>query len=250
LKVKKKIRIYWETQITSHSSRGVSSIKVSGGVPLFHVKVRGRKEAGKKLAEELLEYRGKDNIVYAIPRGGVVTAYEIAKELGSPLDIIIPRKIGAPGNPELAVGAVTEDGTTILNNRLIAGLRISESYIESEKERQIEEIKRRVKAYRGEAPPKDLEGKTVILVDDGIATGATVRAAIHSIKRSRPSTLVVAVPVGPPDTIEELRGEVDRLVCLVSYEPFFAIGQFYEDFSQVEDKNVVNLLKRARKSER
>jgi len=214
---------------------------------VFYRKFKNREEAGKRLAEELSEFQGKDVVVFAIPRGGVVTAYEIAKALDAPLDLIIPRKIRAPSNPELAIGAVTENGTTILNNGLIAGLRIPESYIECEKERQIEEIKRRVKTYKGESPPTNLEGKTVILVDDGIATGATVRAAIHSVKRNRPSTIVIAIPVGPPDTIEKLRVEVDRLICLVSCEPFFAIGQFYENFSQVEDRYVIDLLKRARK---
>ncbi len=213
---------------------------------MFERRFKNRKEAGKKLAKKLLEYRRKTTIVFAIPRGGVVTAYEIAKKLDAPLDIIIPRKIGAPGNQELAIGAVTEDGTTILNTRLVTMLGISDAYIESEKTKQIEEIKRRVKTYRGEQLPKDFGGKIVILVDDGIATGATVRAAIHSLLKGNPSFIIVAIPVGPPDTLKELKQEVDKLICLVSYEPFFSIGQFYVDFSQVPDKDVITLLKKTK----
>jgi predicted phosphoribosyltransferase len=213
---------------------------------MFERRFENREEAGKRLAKELLAYRGKATIVFAIPRGGVVTAYEIAKVLDAPLDIIIPRKIGAPGNQELAIGAVTEDGTTILNTRLVTMLGISDAYIESEKVKQIEEIKRRVKTYRGEHSPKDIEGKIVILVDDGIATGATVRAAIHSLRKGNPSFIIVAIPVGPPDTIQELKQEVDKLICLITYEPFFAIGQFYTDFSQVPDRDVITLLKKTK----
>jgi len=211
---------------------------------MFERRFKNREEAGKKLAEKLLEYRGKATIIFAIPRGGVVTAYEIAKVLDAPLDIIIPRKIGAPGNQELAIGAVTEDGTTILNTHLVTILGISDAYIASEKIKQIEEIKRRVKTYRGEYLPTNIEGKIVILVDDGIATGATVRAAIHSLLKGKPSSIVVAIPVGPPDTIKELKQEVDKLICLVSYDPFYAIGQFYADFSQVPDRDVIVLLKK------
>ena len=211
---------------------------------MFERRFENREEAGKRLAKELVAYRGKATIIFAIPRGGVVTAYEIAKVLDAPLDIIIPRKIGAPGNQELAIGAVTEDGTTILNTRLVTMLGISDAYIELEKAKQIEEIKRRVKTYRGEYLPTNIEGKIVILVDDGIATGATVRAAIHSLRKGKPSSIVVAIPVGPPDTIKELKQEVDKLICLVSYDPFYAIGQFYADFSQVPDRDVIALLKK------
>jgi len=215
---------------------------------MFHNRFKNREEAAKRLAKELTEYREKNPVVLAIPRGGVVVAYEVAKALNAPLDLIIPRKIGAPGNPELAIGAVTEDGTTILNQHLVAELGISKEYIELEKEEQIQEIRRRIRVYREDAPPQSLEGKTIILVDDGIATGATMKAAIHSIRKQRPSAIVVATPVGPPDTVEELRREVDRLVCLIVFEPFFAIGQFYEDFSQVNDDEVIRLLRLSRKS--
>lgn len=140
---------------------------------------------------------------------------------------------------------MTEDGTTILNQRLIDDLRISKEFIELEKADQIQEIKRRTKAYRGDSPPLDLKNKTVILVDDGIATGATMKAAIQSVRRHKPSSIIVAVPVAPPDTVEELKKEVDKLVCPIVFEPFFAIGQFYEDFNQVSDEEVIKLLKSA-----
>lgn len=208
---------------------------------------KNREEAAKILAKELLKFKDKKPVVLAIPRGGVVLAYEIAKELNAPLDIIIPRKLGSPGNPELAIGAVTEDGTAILNKNLIEELEIPENYIESEKERQIKEIKRRMKTYRGEEPPIDLKEKTLILVDDGIATGATMKAAINSIKKKGPSAIIVAAPVAPPNTLEDLKRIVDEVVCPVVFEPFFAIGQFYEEFSQVSDEEVIKLLKASRK---
>jgi len=213
---------------------------------MFHNQFKNREEAGRKLAERLLEWREKNPLVLAIPRGGVAVGYEIAKALKAPLDIIIPRKIGAPGNPELAIGAVTEDGTLVLNDDLVVAFRVSGDYVEVVRKREIEEIKRRRKAYLGDTPLRSLRDKTVILVDDGIATGATVRAAVESIRRQEPRVVVVAAPVAPPETVRALEGEVDEVVCLVVFEPFFAIGQFYEDFSQVSDEEVIELLKRSR----
>jgi len=207
---------------------------------------RNRVEAGRRLAAELREYKGQDIVVLAIPRGGVVIGYEIAIELGAPLDIVVPRKIGAPGNPEFAVGAVTEDGTRVLNEGAIEMLGVSEEYLGRIIEREIDEIKRRVTTYRRGVEPENLAGKTVIVVDDGLATGATMKAAIASIRKRGISKIVVAVAVAPPDTVRELSKDVDRIVCPVVYEPFFAIGQFYDDFSQVEDDEVINLLKLAR----
>lgn len=215
---------------------------------MFYSRFKNREEAGKRLAEKLLEWKEKNPVVLAIPRGGVVVAYEVAKALKAPLDLIIPRKIGAPGNPELAIGAVTEDGTLVLNEDLVAGLRIPEDYVETLREREMEEIRRRKKAYLGDIPPQSLRDKTVILVDDGIATGATARAAIKSVLRQKPLAVVVAAPVAPPETVRALEREVDRVVCLVVFEPFFAIGQFYEDFSQVSDGEVIEFLKRSRKT--
>lgn len=215
---------------------------------MFYSRFKNREEAGKKLAERLLEWEEKNPIVLAIPRGGVTVAYEVAKALKAPLDLIIPRKIGAPGNPELAIGAVTEDGTLILNDDLVARLRVSEEYVEAVKEAEMEEIRRRKRAYRGDMPPQSLRDKTVILVDDGIATGATVRAAVKSLRRQKPRAVIVAVPVAPPESVRALEREVDKVVCLVVFEPFFAIGQFYEDFSQVSDEEVIEFLKRSRRT--
>ena len=210
---------------------------------MFYSRFKNREDAAEKLARELLEYWDKNPVVLAIPRGGIVIGYEVAQIVNAPLDLIIPRKIGAPNDSELAIGAVTEDGTTILNQQLVAELGVSNEYIESEKSKQIQEIRRRIKVYRGEAAALSLEGRTIILVDDGIATGSTMKAAIHSIRKKKPSAIVAAAPVGPPDTVEELKKEVDKLICLIIYEPFFAIGQFYDDFDQVTDEEVIRLLK-------
>lgn len=215
---------------------------------MFLTRFKNREEAGKSLSKELMEYKGKDTIVLGIPRGGVVVAYEVAQTLEAPLDLIIPRKIGAPNNPELAIGAVTEDGTTILNNNLIAGLNISIDYVESEKKKQIQEIKRRTRVYKKDIASKSLEKKTVIIVDDGLATGYTMKAAIYSIRRQKPATIIVAVPVGPPVTVKELMKDVEKIICLIALEPFFAIGQFYDDFSQVSDEEVIQLIKLSKTS--
>ena len=205
-----------------------------------------RIDAGKKLAKKLSEYGGCDVVVLAIPRGGVIVGFEVAKELNAPLDIVIPRKIGAPNNPELAIGAVTQDGTVMLNSEVVLFLGVQEEYIEDEKRKQIKEIERRMKKYRGDAVYPKLEGKIVILVDDGLATGATTRAAIASIRRQKPSMLILAIPVGPRDTIDDLKKEVDTIVFLSTPEPFYAIGQFYLNFEQTTDDEVVNILRIAR----
>jgi len=201
-----------------------------------------RVEAGRRLAEALKGYEGREAVVLAIPRGGVVVGYQVAKRLEAPLDVIAPRKIGAPHNPELAIGAVAEDGTIILDEGLVRSLGVPESYIGEESGRQREEIRRRLRLYRGEAPYPELEGRVVILVDDGVATGSTAKAALASIRRRGPEEVVVAVPVAPPSTARELEGEADRVVCLYTPEPFYAIGQFYGDFSQTSDEEVVRLL--------
>ncbi len=201
-----------------------------------------RVEAGRRLAEALREYEGREVVVLAIPRGGVVVGYQVAKRLGAPLDVIAPRKIGAPHNPELAIGAVAEDGTIILDEGLVRSLGVPESYIGEESERQREEIRRRLRLYRGEAPYPELKGHVVILVDDGVATGSTAKAALASIRRRGPEEVVVAIPVAPPSTARELEEEADRVVCLYTPEPFYAIGQFYRDFSQTSDEEVVGLL--------
>ncbi len=201
-----------------------------------------RVEAGKRLALAFCHFAGKNAIVLAIPRGGVVVGYEIADELSLPLDVIIPRKIGAPDNAELAIGAMTEDGTIILDERLVSYLGVSQDYIRAESSRQKSEIERRLKVYRGNEPYPNLKGRDVIAVDDGIATGSTMKAALASVKNKGARTVIVAVPVAPPSTIEELNKQADRVVCLYTPEYFQAIGQFYVDFNQTTDEEVIELL--------
>jgi predicted phosphoribosyltransferase len=202
-----------------------------------------RVEAGRRLASALAPFISKDAIVLAIPRGGVVVGFEVAHSLGIPLDVIIPRKIGAPDNPELAIGAVTEDGTIILNERLVNYLKVSEDYIKQESEKQGLEIERRLKSYRGNVPYPSLKNRDIIIVDDGIATGYTMKAALTSVRRRGAKTVMIAVPVGPPSTIKELKKEADRVVCLHTPESFYAIGQFYELFTQTNDDEVIKLFK-------
>jgi putative phosphoribosyl transferase len=205
-----------------------------------------RVDAGKRLAQELYEFKLKNGIVLAIPRGGVVVGFEIAKALNLQLDIIIPHKIGAPDNPELAIGAVAEDGTKILDKNLIAYMGVPQDYIEAEAKRQEKEIQRRLQLYRQGSAAPNLKGLDVVVVDDGIATGSTMKAALASVKNRGASSITVAVPVGPPSTIEELKKMADRIICLYTPEYFAAIGQFFEDFSQTSDEEVIELLKRNR----
>jgi putative phosphoribosyl transferase len=205
---------------------------------------RDREEAGKKLAEALRFLKGrKDVLVLAIPRGGVPVAKEVADALRAPLDLIVTRKIGAPGNPELAVGAVTQDGESVIDTGLVRTLGIPDDYLRREALRQVEEIGSRMRRYRGGRPYPVLEGKTLVIVDDGVATGSTVKAAIESARRRRPAEVIVAVPVGSREAIGELSGLADRVVCLSTPEPFFAIGEFYRDFDQVGDETVRDILR-------
>ncbi len=205
-----------------------------------------RTEAGKRLAVKLKD-TDKNGVILAVPRGGVVIGFQIAQSLGATLDIVIARKIGAPGNPELAIGAVAEDGNAILDDRLVRMLQVSKSYIKEEIERQKIEIKRRLQRYRGDLPYPDLANREVILVDDGVATGATLKAALMSIRMKGVRVVNVAVPVGPMDTIATLKKMADRVVCLYTPEPFYAIGEFYQDFEQIEDTEVIRLLKTSKK---
>src|ERR1035437_9251520 len=202
-----------------------------------------RVDAGKRLASELKDFSGKKGIVLAIPRGGVVVGAEIAKSLNLSLDVIIPRKIGAPDNPELAIGAVAEDGTAILDENLTRYLGVNREYIKEEIERQKQEIQRRLKLYRQDTSYPNLKGLDVIVVDDGIATGSTMKAALASVKNRGAASVTVAVPVGPPSTIEELEKIADRVLCLHTPESFQAIGEFYTDFSQTSDEEVIGLLR-------
>jgi predicted phosphoribosyltransferase len=205
-----------------------------------------RIDAGKRLASALADFKSKDGIVLAIPRGGVVVGFEIAKALSLPLDVIIPRKIGAPDNPELAIGAMTEDGTIILDENLVTYLGVPKAYVKEESKRQKTEIERRLQMYRQNEPYPNLKGRDVLVVDDGIATGSTMKAALASVKNRGAKTVAVAVPVGPPSTIQELKKQADKVVCLYTPEYFQAIGQFYEDFNQTSDDEVISLLKESR----
>jgi len=205
-----------------------------------------RSDAGIQLASRLKEYKDKKGVlVLALPRGGVVTGYEIARHLNAPLDIVIVRKIGFPGQPELAIGAVSETGTVVLNDYIISGYGVSKEYIETEVSRQKEEISRRVKLYRKGKWLSGLEGKTVILVDDGIATGATMKVAIATLRKEKLNKLVVALPVAPSSVAEEIEKIVDEFICIETPLDFMAVGSYYYDFTQVSDKEVVELLRRS-----
>ncbi len=204
---------------------------------------RDRKDAGMRLAERLKEYSGQENtLVLALPRGGVVTGAEIAKRLDAPLDVLIVRKIGHPLQPELAVGAISERGRIVYNEQVIASGGVSKEYLLNETERQREEITRRQHLYRSGQEPADLRGKTVILVDDGVATGATMKAAVRTLKPEQAGKLIVAVPVAPLGAAAELKSMVDVFVCLDTPEDFIAVGSYYWDFPQVTDAEVVTLL--------
>lgn len=205
---------------------------------------QNRKDAGRQLAGRLMHYLDKAGvIVLGLPRGGVSVAHEIARALHCPLDILIVRKIGFPGNPELAAGAVSETGSVVFNEDIVSAYGVSKAYLERETARQEEEIARRVALYRGGTGVPPMEGKSVILVDDGVATGATLRAAISTLKQERLARLVVALPVASQSAARELAATVDEWVCLQAPAGFMAVGQYYADFTQVEDEDVVALLK-------
>jgi len=197
------------------------------------------------LGARLINLKGSQVVVIAIPRGGVIVGYQIALMLKAPLDIVIPRKITAPFNPELAIGAVNEDGEVIIDKKLVDRLNISEKYIEAEKKRQSEEIKRRLKIYRSLKPRIPVKGKVAILTDDGVATGSTMKAAIMTVRRMNPRSIIVAVPVAPSGIEFELGIGFNEFICLSSIEHFYAIGQFYRNFPQVNDEEVNEILKKS-----
>ena len=204
-----------------------------------------RKDAGRKLAKKLEKYKEDPNaVLLGLPRGGVVTAYEISRKLKLPLDIVVPRKIGAPGNPELAIGAITESGEGIFNEETVQYTGASKEYIDKTVAEEKKEAQRRLDTYRGGKPGIDLKGKTVILVDDGIATGSTMRAAIVSAKAKKAAKVVVAVPVLPRDNVKKFEKEADELIYLDAPLFFGAVGAFYEKFDQTEDKEVVEIMKK------
>jgi putative phosphoribosyl transferase len=206
---------------------------------MFH----DRSEAGTRLAEMLNRYKGqKELIVLGLARGGVVTAAEVARYLKVPLDVICPRKVGAPENPELALGAITETGEGFFNEALIAELKVSKKYLDAECAKEQKKAQMRMELFRKGRLPLQLRAKTVILVDDGLATGATMKAAILSLRKQKVEKIVVAVPVAPPDTAAEVQKLGDEFYCMEIPWFFQAVGQFYEDFSQTEDEEVVQIL--------
>lgn len=205
-----------------------------------------RADAGRKLAARLGAYaRRKDVIVLGIPRGGVPVAFEVARALEAPLDVFLSRKLGVPGQEELAFGAVASGDVRVLDQQIIEAVGVSEQQIEQTTQNVKRELERRERAFRGSRPSLKVDGLTVILVDDGIATGSSMRAAINALRQMKPARIVVAVPVAPVSTCNRLQHEVDELVCLHMPESFFAIGQFYGDFSQVPDEEVAGLLQRS-----
>jgi putative phosphoribosyl transferase len=207
---------------------------------------RDRYDAGETLAERLRDYAGRADVaVLALPRGGVPVGYMVARELGAPLDVFVVRKLGTPGQPELAMGAIASGGVRVLNADVVESLDIQDWAIEQVTQQEQEELERRERQYRGDRPPLDVRGKTVILVDDGLATGSTMRAAAKALRKAGAARIVVAVPVASRVTCDQLREEGNEVVCATMPEPFFAVGQWYKDFSQTTDEEVRELLERS-----
>jgi len=207
---------------------------------------RDRADAGRRLAAKLRPLAGREDvIVLALPRGGVPVGFEVARGLGVPLDVFLVRKLGTPGREELAMGAIASGGVRVLNTEIVRALGITPDEIAGAAAREAGELRRREEAYRDGRPAPDLRGKTVILVDDGLATGSTMRAAVAAVRKLGPARGVVAVPVGAAETCQEFRGVADDVVCVDTPEPFFAVGNWYEDFAQTTDDEVRDLLARA-----
>jgi len=207
---------------------------------------RNRAEAGGLLAELLRDYAGRDDVVVlALPRGGVPVGYEVAKALGAPLDVFVVRKLGVPEYEELAMGAIASGGVLVLDRHAIQSLDITEGDVQHAAEAELRELERRESAYRGDREPLDLEGKTVIVVDDGLATGSTMRGVAEAVRQLDPARIVVAVPVAAAETWNELREVLDEIVCAAMPRPFYAVGLWYDDFSQTSDEEVRGLLEQA-----
>ena len=208
---------------------------------------RDRSEAGRWLADRLQAYKGRpDVIVLALPRGGVPVAFELAQSLGAPLDVFLVRKLGVPGQEELAMGAIASGGVRVLNDEVVGALAIPANVIEGVARKEEQELLRREESYRGSRPAPHVQGRVVILVDDGLATGSTMRAAVRAVKQMQPARVVVAVPVAAAPTREEFSREVDEIVCSTPPEPFLAVGRWYQDFAQTSDEEVHDLLARGR----
>jgi len=208
---------------------------------------RDHTDAGRRLASRLGEYAGRPGLlVLALPRGGVPVAFEVALSLGAPLDVFLVRKLGVPGHEELAMGAIATGGVRVVNEAVVRELGISGEVIDAVAARERAELERRALAYRGERPAPEVLGRTVFLVDDGLATGSTMRAAALAVRRQGPARVVVAVPVAARATCDELRAEAEDIVCAATPEPFFGVGRWYQDFSQTTDEEVRELLARAK----
>jgi putative phosphoribosyl transferase len=207
-----------------------------------HEPFADRAAAGRLLATALAEYRGLQPLVLGVPRGGLIVAREVSLALDGVLDVVLAHKLGAPGHPELALGSVSENGRLFLNAGVIASLGIDERYIEAERARQLDQLRRRATLIRKVRPRVPLKDRVVIVTDDGLATGATTQAALWSVRLEQPAALIAAIPVGPEDILISLSGLVDDLICLRSPPSFFAVGQFYSHFSPVEDEDVIRIL--------
>jgi putative phosphoribosyl transferase len=209
------------------------------------IRFRDRFDAGRALSGELGEYKGNNVLVLGVPRGGVVIAYQVALTIKGEMDIVLAHKLGTPGHSELAMGAVSENGEFFINKELVRSMGINENQIDAEKHRQFEELKRRAEIFRVVQPKIPVKDRIVIVTDDGVATGSTTLAAIWAVRSEKPAKLVLAVPVGPEDTVERLSREVDELVCLATPPYFSAVGQFYMQFAPVEDGDVLTIIKKA-----
>lgn len=206
-----------------------------------------RFEAGRVLATKLRAYADcQDVLILALPRGGIPVAYEVAKALHAPLDVFIVRKLGVPGHEELAMGALAVGGIRVLNSEIVQALQISEQAIQAVTEREQQELKRRERLYRGERPIPDVHGKIVVLIDDGLATGATMRVATKVLRQQHPSRLIIAVPVAAPSVCESFQKEADEIICVNMPEPFYGVGYWYEHFAQMTDEEAYNLLHQAK----
>jgi len=212
----------------------------------MHSRFHDRTEAGQLLADRLADYADNpDVLVLGLPRGGVPVAYQIAKAINAPLDVWLVRKLGVPGQEELAMGAIASGNIMVLNNEIVQALGISQPVIQQVAADEKQELERRDRAYRGDRPPLNVQGHTIVLVDDGIATSSTLRAAIAALQQQQPGRIVVAAPVCPPSVCEALRSVVDEVICLATPEPLYSIGMWYEDFSQTTDEEVRELLKQS-----